>query len=130
MKKTDYTLLLGWEGPSVNDMLVEFVEDYSDSLNDYWEVFAGVCIDMYDVSFDRELVEKKCVSFGIPYVLVQYIIFDSYVNNCFEWLLLDENNIPFKGSLEFGIAKKIKIIADEWLDDPDKMYKKLYEQLN
>lgn len=129
MKKTDYSLLLGWEGPSVNDMLVEFVEDYSDSLNDYWEVFAGVCIDMYDVSFDRQLVERKCVSFGIPYILTQYIIFDSYVSNCFEWLL-DENNIPFKGNLELGITKKIKIIADEWLDDPDKMYKKLYEYLN
>jgi len=130
MKKTDYSLLLGWEGPSVNDMLVEFVERYLHRLSLSWDVFAGVCIDIYDVSFDRQLIEKKCISFGIPYVLVQYIIFDSYVSNCFEWLLLDENDIPFKGSLELGITKKIKIIADEWLDDPDKMYKKLYEQLN
>ena len=60
----------------------------------------------------------------------EFIVSVCYDNNDLEWLLTDEKSVPFRKNIELGVAKNIKAVADEWLDDPDKMYKKLYEQLN
>ena len=115
----------------MDEMLMEFVERYPESLNDTWDVFNNVCWEIYDVEFDRELIEKKCISFGIPYALVQYIVSDSYNDHHdgddFKWLLTDEHGMPLKGNIELGIAKNIKMVADNWLEHPEDMYNDLFE---
>ena len=130
MKKTDYSLLLGWEGPSVADMLEEFVDRYPESLNDMWDVLNGVWCDLYDYEIDRICILNKCAAFGIPEGLSEFIVSVCYDNNDLEWLLTDEKSVPFRKNIELGVAKNIKAVADEWLDDPDRMYNRLYEQLN
>lgn len=128
-KKTDYSFLLDWEGPSIQEMLEELVERYPESLNDIWDVFSGKCIDVFDHDIERSVVEKKCISMGIPYNLIQYVMSDCYDNNDFMWILSDEHGMPLEKNIELGIAKNIKMIADEWLENPDQMYRKLYNLL-
>lgn len=126
MKKTDYSLLLDWEGPSIREMLWDFVHEWPKSLDDYWDMINCISNDYYDRDIDRKLVMDKCVEMGILRHLAEFVAYSEFTDKT---LLVDEKYNPFKNNVELCVAKNIKKVCDWLLNDPDYLYRKLYALL-
>ena len=127
-KTNNYDLLMDWDGPRVSDLITEYCDKNEDSINDAYESVNKECLGIYEREFNMARYISNLHRRKIPVELAEYALHKIYGQGLVEWAITEEQ-IKKSDKPESILAKIIDGMCEEWLNDPDKFYYKILEEL-